>query len=195
MMHLRRLGHASSAAEVIRELESLRPSLGPRLRLSQLALPSLTALAEAHLRERLEPAHDPLTGLLDAPAFAELWRAHARHASGAGDDREAIAVAVSLSSAGDLAPDQHAMHLKTLASLCTQGVAENDYVGRTGMKTIAVLPRSGGLRGAAIVAKRLAGSCAAAFADAVTPLRIEVELRDLAGGVREQWQLSAGPQS
>jgi hypothetical protein len=193
--HLERLGRASSTADVLRELESLRPSLGLRLRLSELALPSLTALVDAHLRERAEPARDPLTDTLGARAFAELWRAHAAQAAFAGEEREAVAVAVTLCVAPDsLADPCVASHLKMLATVCVEAVAAGDYVGRTAPTTVCVLPRNGGLHGARKVAARLAEACNAELSEreVAEPLRLEIELRDLAGAASERCVLFVG---
>jgi hypothetical protein len=190
LVHLRRLERASSTAEIVRELESLRPSLSPGWRLSGLALPSLASLAEAHLRERVEPACDPLTGALNAGAFNQLWRSHAGSAHGAND---ITSVAITLSFSGDPVRDRRAaVQLQILATTCIEAVAANDYVGRIAASTIAVLPRNGGLHGARIVAARLADSCRVAFADANAELCIEIELRDLAGGVSERSSITVG---
>lgn len=191
--HLERLGRAASTADVVRELESLRPSLGLRLRLSDLGLTSLTALAQDHLRERTGSGRDSLTGTLGARAFAELWRAHAERAVREGEAREAIAVALTLYASGDaLAEQSFAAHLKTLANMCVEAVAAGDYVGRTAATTICVLPRNCGLHGARMVAARLAESCSVELFEALAPLRIEIELRDLAGAAHERSVLVVG---
>lgn len=194
--HLRRLGRASNAAEVVRELESLGPRLGPHSRLSGLALPSLTALAEAHLRERLEPARDPLTGTLTDDAFAELWRAHARHAQLANDDRAAVAVTITLLAGQDPGRDRSvALQLRAIANTCAESVAAGDYVGRTGLTTISVLPRNGGRRGARTVAARLLDACREALIALELPARLELELRDPQGQASERQTLVLGFES
>jgi GGDEF domain-containing protein len=191
---LRRLGRASNAADVVRELESLRPSLGPAYRLSELALPSLTALAEAHLRERSDLACDSLTGVLTAHAFAEGWRVHAQAA--VREERELLAVAVTLIGAGDPRLDSRAADcVKLLAETCADAVAADDALGRLASATIAVLPRHGGVGVARIVAERLAESCRAAFAHTRGSFRIQIELRELTGGARERRVIAAGAQS
>jgi GGDEF domain-containing protein len=189
--HLRRLERASCAADIVKELQYLSPSLRqPRL-LSGMPLPSLAALAEAHLRDRLEPARDALTGLLDARAFDELFMAHARHVSALGS--EAVAVWLTLHGAGDPRKERHAVaYLRALAGACTSCVAEGDYVGRVASASLAVLPRHGGLRGARSVAGRLADGCREVFASAEHALRIEIELKDDAGCTQERSELVAG---
>jgi hypothetical protein len=171
---LHRLGRAANAADVVRALESLRPSLGPNYRIAQLGLPSLTALAEAHLRERREPGRDPLTGLLDAKAFADIVRAHAERARAieGGADPSEVLLRVAI-----VTPAPPAGTIQILARTCAEWIAEGDYLGRTHAATISVLPRSGGLRGARVIAARLAEACRSAFA----ALRLEITLEDLAG--------------
>jgi hypothetical protein len=58
-----------------------------------------------------------------------------------------------------------------------------------------VLPLHGGIRAAHSIAERLAESCRAAFVHARTAFRIQIELRDPAGGVRERRVIAAGAQS
>jgi GGDEF domain-containing protein len=185
--HLRRLGHASSPGEVIKELQWLAPSLGAPLALSTQSLGALTALAEAHLRERLEPSHDPLTGLLDARAFTELWRAYARRAVGIGPSAVPVVVVLQLIGGHEVAPSapQSAADLRTLAAICTQHVAGDDYIGRIAPAAIAVLPRNGSLRGAQSVRARLLAACSSELAGIGYALRVEVELRDESGAVYE----------
>jgi GGDEF domain-containing protein len=189
--HLRRLERASCAADIVKELQCLSPSLGqPRL-LSGMALPSLAALAEAHLRDRLEPARDALTGLLDARAFNELFMAHARHVSALGT--EAVAVCLTLHGTADPRKDRvTATYLRALAAACTACVAEGDYVGRVASTALAVLPRHGGLRGARSVAARLVDTCRQVFASAEHSLRLEVELKDDAGCTQERSEIALG---
>lgn len=156
-----------------------------------MPLPSLAALAEAHLRDRLEPARDALTGLLDARAFNELFMAHARHVSALG--AEAVAIWLTLHGGGDPRKDRHAVaYLRALAGACTNCVAEGDYVGRVASASLAVLPRHGGLRGARSVAGRLADSCREVLAGAEHGLRIEIELKDDAGGIQERSEVILG---
>jgi len=189
--HLRRLERASCAADIVKELQHLGPRLGPSPLLSAAALPSLAALAEAHLRDRLEPARDPLTGLLDARAFYELFQAHSRHVSSIGG--EAIAIVLTLLDAGDPRTDREsASRLRLLAGACTSSVAEGDYVGRVGTAALAVLPRHGGLRGSRSVANRLADTCQTTFAELSRPLRIMIELRDDSGENRERAEIEVG---
>jgi hypothetical protein len=189
--HLRRLERASCAADIVKELQYLGPSLGRPL-LSDLPLPGLAALAEAHLRDRLSPARDALTGLLDARAFGELFAAHARHVAGVGG--EAVAVRLTVHGAGDPRSDrQTAADLRALAAACTGCVAEGDYVGRVDLMSLAVLPRHGGMRGARSVAARLADCCREAFASAERGLRIEIELQDAAGCAHEHTEIAVGP--
>ena len=189
--HLRRLERASCAADIVKELQHLGPRLGPSPLLSAAALPSLAALAEAHLRDRLEPARDPLTGLLDARAFNELFQAHARHVASIGG--EAIAIVLNLVGAADPRADREtAAHLKLLAAACTSSVAEGDYVGRVGSAALGVLPRHGGVRGARSVGTRLADACQTAFAEVKRPVGIAIELRDDTGEVREHAEIAVG---
>jgi hypothetical protein len=193
--HLHRLAHASSAGEVIKELQFLAPRLGPRPLLSELSLSSLTALAEAHLRDRHEPSRDALTGVLDAGAFNELWRAHARHARAVAPATETVAVVLTLLDAGPLGRDPHvAESLKTLAQLCTDEVAADDYVGRIAPASIAVLPRNGGVRGAESVRGRLIAACRREFAGAALAPRLQVELRDAAGRALGAVEVALGEQ-
>jgi hypothetical protein len=234
--HLRRLGHASSAGEVIKELQWLAPNLGRPAMLSEWTLSSLAALAEAHLRERFEPSHDPLTGTLDAEAFQELWHAHALRASSAlhrhhrhrssnptqvevsasedvsasspaqvvqpvltqveaartqvGHDADwdcaPIAIVLSLLDGADpRRSGQAPAELRTLAAICTEHVAADDYVGRVAQGAIAVLPRHGGLRGAQSVRNRLLDACRSQLAHLGYPIRLEVQLRDVTGAMHE----------
>jgi GGDEF domain-containing protein len=183
--HLHRLAHASSPGEVIKELQCLAPQLGPHPMLSELSLSSLTALAEAHLRNRHEPSRDALTGLLDARAFSELLQAHARHTKAVDASAETVAVVLTLLDAGPVGRDPHSAELlKILGRLCTEEVAADDYVGRIGPGSIAVLPRNGGVRGAESVRARLIAACRREFAGGALPPRLEVDLRDAAGRVR-----------
>jgi GGDEF domain-containing protein len=194
--HLHRLAHASSAGEVIKELQFLAPSLGPRPLLSELSLSSLTALAEAHLRDRHEPSRDALTGSLDARAFGELLRAHALHASAVDPSAQTIAVVLTLLDAGRIGRDPHAAELlRTLARLCTEQVAADDYVGRIAPASIAVLPRNGGVRGAESVRARLIAACRREFGGAPLAPRLEVDLRDAAGNVRGGIEVVLGTQA
>jgi GGDEF domain-containing protein len=193
--HLHRLGHASSAGEVIKELQFLAPRLGTRA-LSELSLSALTALAEAHLRDRHEPSRDALTGLLDARAFNELLRAHARHARAVDPAAETVAVVLTLLDAGALAREPHTIEtIKTLARLCTEEVAADDYVGRVAAASIAVLPRNGGVRGAESVRARLMAACGREFAGAALAPRLQVELRDAAGSTRAAVEVGLGAQA
>jgi GGDEF domain-containing protein len=191
--HLRRLERASSAADIVKELQYLTPSLGRPRFLPTTDLPVLAALAESHMRDRLEPARDALTGLHDARAFTELFQAHARNVATSGG--EAIAVTLTLLDVADPRGDREvAAYLRMLAAACTTSVAENDYVGRVAPATLAVLPRHGGLRGAQSVAARLQDCCREVFGAASEPLRIEVALKDASGQIREQTELAVGPQ-
>jgi GGDEF domain-containing protein len=186
--HLRRLERASSAADIVKELQHLSPSLGQSRLLSAMPLPALAALAEAHLRDRLEPARDPLTGLHDARAFSELFRVHARNAEAMGG--EAIAVVLTLIGVGDPRVDRNAASdLKQLAAACTTCVAEGDYVGRVGLAATAALPRHGGMRGARSVATRLVECCRELFAQVERPVRISVELKDSTDTVRDSEEI------
>ena len=188
--HLRRLERASCAADIVKELQSLGPRLGQPRFLSGTPLPALAALAEAHLRDRLEPARDALTGLLDARAFHDLFLAHARHVSTIGG--QAIAVRLTLIDAGDPRSDREAgNHLRTLAIACTTCVAEGDYVGRVDGMALCVLPRHGGVRGARSVAARLVDSCREMFAGK-GPLRIQIALEDEDRCTHERSELVVG---
>ena len=150
------------------------------------SLRSLTALAEAHVRERCDPSHDPLTGALDAEAFHELWQVYARHAAGREVHAAPLAVVLTLLDCGELrGSGQIPSDLRALAALCVEHVAADDYVGRIGQASIAVLPRNGGLRGARSVRARLLDACRKEFARLPDPLRLEVELRDVAGVAHE----------
>lgn len=188
--HLRRLERASCAADIVKELQYLGPSLHqPRL-LSGMPLPALAALAEAHLRDRLSPARDALTGALDARAFNDLFLAHARHVGTLGS--EAIAVRLTLLDVADPRSDRGAgAHLRTLAVACTSSVAEGDYVGRVASTALAVLPRHGGLRGARSVAARLVDACRELFAGK-GPLRIEIALEDEERRKLERSEITVG---
>lgn len=189
--HLRRLERASCVADIVKELQHLGPTLR-RPFLVETPLPALAALAEAHLRDRLEPARDALTGLYDARAFRELFQVHARNVAASGG--EAIAVTLTLAGAGDARADRDvATCLRTLASACRTSVAEGDYVGRIANATLAVLPRHGGLRGARSVASRLAECCREAFAGAARELRIAIELADLEGRRFERTEIAVSP--
>lgn len=191
--HLHRLGLASSAGEVIKELQFLAPRLGSRPLLSELSLTALTALAEAHLRDRHEPSRDALTGLLDARAFHELARAHARHARAVDPAAETIAVVVTLLDAGVLAREPHTIEtIKTLARLCTEEVAADDYVGRVELASIAVLPRNGGMRGAESVRARLVAASHREFAAAALAPRLRIDLRDASGLARGAVEVPLG---
>lgn len=190
--HLRRLERASSAVDIVKELQHLGPSLGAPRYLETTQLPVLAALAEAHLRDRLEPARDALTGLHDARAWNELFQAHARNATTSGG--EAIAVMITLTDAADPRFDREvAAYLRMLASACTTSVAEGDYVGRVGCVTLAVLPRHGGLRGAQSVAARLADCCREVFGATASSVRIDIELKDATGQSRERRQIGVEP--
>lgn len=191
--HLHRLGLASSAGEVIKELQFLAPRLGTRPLLSELSLSALTVLAEAHLRDRHEPSRDALTGLLDARAFHELARAHARHARAVDPAAETVAVVVTLLDAGVLAREPHTIEtIKTLARLCTEEVAADDYVGRVELASIAVLPRNGGLRGAESVRARLIAATDREFAGAAPAPRLRIDLRDASGLARSVVEVPLG---
>jgi hypothetical protein len=188
--HLRRLERASCAADIVKELQHLGPSLAQPRFLSETPLPALAALAEAHLRDRLGPARDALTGTLDARAFGDLFMAHARHVSTIGG--EAVAVRLTLLDAGDPRSDAAAAaHLRTLAVACATSVAEGDYVGRVDNTALAVLPRHGGLRGARSVAARLVHSCREMFAGK-GPLRLEVALESEERTVSECSEVTVG---
>jgi GGDEF domain-containing protein len=192
---LHRLAYASSVAEVIKELQCLAPRLGPQPLLNELSLSSLTALVEAHLRERCEPTRDALTGLLGARAFAELLRAHALRATAVDAHAETVAVGLTLLDAAPIRRDPHAAELlKALARLCAEQVAADDYLGRVGPASIAVLPRNGGMRGAQSVRTRLIATCQREFAHAPLAPRMRFDLRDAAGGVRDAVEVVLGPQ-
>jgi hypothetical protein len=197
LTHLRRLSRAVSAVDIVRELQSLTPSLGPNPMLADLPLSALTALAEAHLRDRLDPARDAQTGLLETEAFFELWHAHARHVSTLEGDRTADAVCLSVCCLSDGCERRAPALLKLLAAACIESVAADDYVGRMAATSLAVLPRNGGLRGARSVAARLLQVGRDALAEAGSRVRLEVTLRDLVGGVRERslWSTADGPSS
>jgi hypothetical protein len=185
MRHLQRLGRAASAADIVKELQLLRPNLGPSRWLPAMPLPALAALAEAHLCDRVDPARDPLTGLHEALAFAGLFRAHARSAAAMGG--EAIAVVITLLDADDPRTDRRTgAELKKLAIACAESVAEGDYVGRVAPTAIAVLPRHGGMLGARSVTARLVDSYRELFAQSRHALRIRIELKDESDSVREQ---------
>jgi hypothetical protein len=184
MTHLRRLGLASSAGEVIKELQWLAPNLGPGAMLSESSLSALTALAEAHVRERCEPSHDPLTGALDAAAFQELWEAYARRAPA---DVAPVAVVLSLLDGGDpRRSGQAPAELRALAAICTDHIAADDYVGRVAPASLAVLPRHGGLRGAQSVRARLLAAFRRHLAHVGYALRVDVALKDVDGATLEQ---------
>lgn len=190
--HLRRLERASSALDIVKELQHLGPSLGGPRYLSSTELPALAALAEAHLRDRLEPARDALTGLHDARAWNELFQAHARNVTVSGG--EAVAITLTLVGVEDPRLDREvAAYLRMLAAACTTSVAEGDYVGRIGSATLAVLPRHGGLRGAQSVAARLADCCREVFGAAARAVQIDIELKDAAGEIRESRRSIVGP--
>jgi len=192
---LHRLAYASSVGEVIKELQCLAPRLGPRPLLAEVSLSSLTLLVEAHLRERCEPAHDALTGLLGARAFAGLLRAHALHSTAIDPRAETVAVVLTLLDAAPIRRDPHAAELlRTLARLCVEQVAADDYLGRVAPASIAVLPRNGGLRGAQSVRTRLIEACRREFAHAPLAPRLRFDLRDAAGGMRDPVEIVLGPQ-
>ncbi|MFI5308805.1 MAG: hypothetical protein ACHQ53_15720 [Polyangiales bacterium] len=181
---LRRLGRASRTVDIVRELQRLALRFGPKPRLGDLPLGSLTALAEGHLRDRREPSRDPLTGLLDAAAFDALWRAHAELRAAGEDGAGAVAVTVTLCGCSQTCEERIPALLRQLAAACVEAVALGDCVGRIAPTTLAVLPVNGGARGAEIVAARLHRLCGA-IVNEHPPVRIEVALRAL-GGARVQ---------
>jgi GGDEF domain-containing protein len=184
--HLDRLAHASSAGEVIKELQHLAPHLPPQRMVSELSLSSLTALAEAHLHDRHESSRDALTGVFEASAFSELLRAHTAHSLAIDPVGEIVSVVLTLLDAVPAGDDLQTAHrLKTIARLCVEHVASDDYVGRIAHASIAVLPRNGGVRAARSVRARLIAACQREFAGAGLAPRLVIDLRDASGKLHD----------
>lgn len=193
--HLRRLEHASSASDVVKTLQDLAPLFQTRCPLSGMSLSSMTALAEGHLRDRHESSRDALTGVLDAHAFADLFRAHAARTVCTDLTTHAPAVVLTLLDVGRFGLDPYAADLmRIVARLCVTHVACDDSLGRVGPASIAVLPRNCGAGGARSMRSRLIAACRAVFANSPA-VRMKVDLRDVDGRNRDSLEFLFGSSS
>lgn len=192
---LRRLEDASSAGDVVKTLQDLAPLFQTRCPLLETSLSSMTALAEGHLRDRHESSRDAFTGVLDAHAFAELFRAHAARTACTDLTTHAPAVVLTLLDVGRFGLDAYAADLiRIVARLCVTHVACDDSLGRVGPASIAVLPRNCGAGGARSIRSRLIAACRAEFANSPA-VRMKVDLRDVHGRNRDSIEVIFGRSS